>query len=152
MSFPSQYPNHLCPLLICYLYGSLVSHLRTETTHSLPEESFNADSDSSTDTLANATEKGGEGLWAGSQLGVVSGFQALSGARVTWVSGVDLFTDKFANEEISKYVYASPSFRCMILILLKGREIWKHNSCVMSQLGLSKSLWYGASKMVTIIS
>ncbi len=91
-----------------------------------PEESFAADSDSSTDTLADATEKGGEGLWVGSQLGVVSGFQALSGACVTWVGGVDLFTDKYANKEISKYVYASPSFYCMILILSKGREIWKH--------------------------
>ncbi|KAK0225051.1 Oligosaccharyltransferase 48 kDa subunit beta-domain-containing protein [Armillaria nabsnona] len=67
-----------------------------------PEESFAADSDSSTDTLADAAEKGGEGLWAGSQLGVVSSFQALSSARVTWVGGVDLFTDKFANKEISK--------------------------------------------------
>ncbi|KAK0225066.1 oligosaccharyl transferase beta subunit [Armillaria nabsnona] len=66
------------------------------------EESFAADPDSSTDTLADAAEKGGEGLWAGSQLGVVSGFQALSGAHVTWVGGVDLFTDKFANKEISK--------------------------------------------------
>ncbi|KAK0185906.1 oligosaccharyl transferase beta subunit [Armillaria mellea] len=69
-----------------------------------PEESFTADSDSSADTLADAAEKGGEGIWAGSQLGVVSGFQALSGARVTWVGGVDLFTDKFANKEISKGV------------------------------------------------
>ncbi|KAK0442910.1 oligosaccharyl transferase beta subunit [Armillaria borealis] len=45
-----------------------------------PEESFAADSDSSTDTLADAAEKGGEGVWA------------------------DLFTDKFANKEISKGV------------------------------------------------
>ncbi|PBK83755.1 hypothetical protein ARMGADRAFT_1037734 [Armillaria gallica] len=78
-----------------------------------PEEGFAADSDSSTDTLADAAKKGDEGLWAGSQLGVVSSFQALSGARVTWVGGVDLFTDKFANKEISKGVKSgNTQFAC----------------------------------------
>ncbi|SJL04776.1 uncharacterized protein ARMOST_08146 [Armillaria ostoyae] len=91
-----------------------------------PEESFAADSDSATDTFADAAEKGGEGLWAGSQLGVVSGFQVLNGARVAWVDGVDLFSDKFANKEISKYMYASSSFRCVILILSKECEIREH--------------------------
>jgi len=69
-----------------------------------PAESFAADSDGAADALVDATEKGGEGLWAGSQLSVATGFQALDGARVTWVGGVDMFSDKFANKEVSKGV------------------------------------------------
>lgn len=67
-----------------------------------PEERFAADSDSATDTFT-AAEKGGEGLWAGGQL-VVSGFQVLNGVCVASVGGVDFFSDKFANKEISRYV------------------------------------------------
>ncbi|PBK62845.1 hypothetical protein ARMSODRAFT_554629 [Armillaria solidipes] len=93
-----------------------------------PEESFAADSDSATDTFADAAEKGGEGLWAGSWLCVVSGFQVLNGARVACVGGVDLFSDKFASKEISKYMYASSSFRCVIFILSKGCEIREHTA------------------------
>ncbi|KAJ7180519.1 oligosaccharyl transferase beta subunit [Mycena filopes] len=69
-----------------------------------PAESFAADTDSGADALVDATEKGGEGLWAGSQLSVATGFQALGGARVTWVGGVDMFSDKFAKKEVSKGV------------------------------------------------
>ncbi|KAJ7504533.1 oligosaccharyl transferase beta subunit [Mycena galericulata] len=69
-----------------------------------PVESFAADSDGAADALVDATEKGGEGLWAGSQLSVATGFQALGGARATWVGGVDLFSDKFAQKEVSKGV------------------------------------------------
>ncbi|KAJ7634147.1 oligosaccharyl transferase beta subunit [Mycena polygramma] len=69
-----------------------------------PPESFAADSEGGADVLVDATEKGGEGLWAGSQLAVVAGFQALGGARVTWVGGADLFSDKFAKKEVSKGV------------------------------------------------
>ncbi len=67
-----------------------------------------------TDTLADAVEKGG---------GIVSG------ARVAWVSGVDLFSDTFAGREISKYVYAFSYFRGVILILSKECEIWQHIVC-----------------------
>lgn len=48
-----------------------------------------------------AAEKGGEGLWAGASLGVVTGFQAKSGARVTWVGGVSVFSDEFIEKEIA---------------------------------------------------
>jgi len=67
-------------------------------------ESFAADSteDSGADALVDAAEKGGEGLWAGSSMGVVSGFQTRDGARVTWVGGVELFSDVFARKELSK--------------------------------------------------
>jgi len=51
--------------------------------------------------LVDAIEKGGEGLWAGSELGVVTGFQARSGARVTWAGGVDVFSDAFAKAEVA---------------------------------------------------
>ena len=72
-----------------------------------PSESFaaEADSDSSADTLVDAAEKGGEGRWAGSQLGVVSGFQTRNGARALWVGGIDMFSDEFADKEVSKYVF-----------------------------------------------
>jgi oligosaccharyltransferase complex subunit beta len=73
---------------------------------SAPAESFAADSkeDATADSIVDAAEKGGEGLWAGSQMGVVTGFQARSGARATWVGGVDLFSDAFAQKELSKGV------------------------------------------------
>lgn len=69
-----------------------------------PPESFaaDADSDSGADALVDAAEKGGEGLWAGSKMGVVTGFQALGNARVTWVGGVKVFSDEFALKEVKK--------------------------------------------------
>lgn len=69
-----------------------------------PVESFAADSteDSGADALADAADKGGEGLWAGSSMAVVSGFQTKDGARVAWVGGVELFSDAFARKELSK--------------------------------------------------
>lgn len=68
-----------------------------------PPESFAADSDSDSgaDALVDAAERGGEGLWAGSQLGLVTGFQlARPGhGRALWVGGVSLFGDEFARGE-----------------------------------------------------
>ena len=71
-----------------------------------PPQSFasDGDSDSGSDALVEAAEKGGEGLWAGSQLSLVTGFQTLKNARATWVGGIDMFTDEFFNKEVSKYV------------------------------------------------
>ncbi|KAF8898247.1 oligosaccharyl transferase beta subunit [Gymnopilus junonius] len=70
-----------------------------------PAESFASEVDGgSADALVDAAEKGGEGLWAGSQLGIVTGFQALNGARVTWLGGVDLLTDELAQREVSNGV------------------------------------------------
>ncbi|KZT11101.1 dolichyl-diphosphooligosaccharide-protein glycosyltransferase [Laetiporus sulphureus 93-53] len=67
-----------------------------------PVESFAADSDSDSgaDALVDASEKGGEGLWAGSSLGLVAGFQTLGGGRATWVGSVDLFNDEFFKREL----------------------------------------------------
>ncbi|KAI0657230.1 dolichyl-diphosphooligosaccharide-protein glycosyltransferase [Cubamyces menziesii] len=69
-----------------------------------PPQSFasDGDSDSGSDALVEAAEKGGEGLWAGSQLSLVTGFQTLKNARATWVGGIDMFTDEFFNKEVSK--------------------------------------------------
>jgi oligosaccharyltransferase complex subunit beta len=69
-----------------------------------PAESFAADSteDSAADASVDAAEKGGEGLWAGSSMGVVSGFQTRDGGRVTWAGGVELFSDAFSRKELSK--------------------------------------------------
>ncbi|KAJ4475637.1 Dolichyl-diphosphooligosaccharide-protein glycosyltransferase [Lentinula aciculospora] len=85
-----------------------------------PLESFAADlTDASglvSDALADASEKGGEGLWAGSSLSVVAGFQTLVGggtghgadaglgendqARAVWVGGSSLFSDEFAKKQV----------------------------------------------------
>ncbi|CAL1703321.1 unnamed protein product [Somion occarium] len=54
--------------------------------------------------ILNAADKGGEGLWAGSQLGLVTGFHALGGPRVTWVGGVDIFSDEYIQKEVAKGV------------------------------------------------
>lgn len=68
-----------------------------------PPQSFASEVDGgAADAIVDAAERGGEGLWAGSQLSVVAGFQALNGARVTWVGGVDIFSDELAQKEVSK--------------------------------------------------
>jgi len=68
-----------------------------------PAESFAADSssDSGAEAVVDASEKGGEGLWAGSSLSVVTGFQTRDSGRVTWVGGVDMFSDAFATKEVA---------------------------------------------------
>ncbi|KZP32633.1 Dolichyl-diphosphooligosaccharide-protein glycosyltransferase subunit [Athelia psychrophila] len=67
-----------------------------------PAESFASDSteDSGADALVDASEKGGEGLWAGSATSVVTGFQTKDGSRVTWVGSVTLFSDEFAHKAL----------------------------------------------------
>ena len=45
--------------------------------------------------IVDSYEKGGDGLWAGSGMGVVSGFIATNGARVAFTGGVEMFSDKF---------------------------------------------------------
>ncbi|KAI0046906.1 dolichyl-diphosphooligosaccharide-protein glycosyltransferase [Auriscalpium vulgare] len=71
-----------------------------------PPESFAADTDkdAGAEAVVDAAEKGGEGLWAGSALGVVTGFQTRDSARVVWAGGVELFGDEFAKKEIEKGV------------------------------------------------
>lgn len=69
-----------------------------------PPHSFAGELDSPADVLVEAAEKGGEGLWAGSQLGIVTGFQALNNARVTFVGSAELFSDDFAQKEVRPYV------------------------------------------------
>ncbi|KAJ8585670.1 Dolichyl-diphosphooligosaccharide-protein glycosyltransferase [Rhizopogon salebrosus TDB-379] len=67
-----------------------------------PAESFAADStdDSGADGIVDATEKGGEGLWAGSQMGLVTGFQTNANSRVVFAGGIDLFSDEYARKEL----------------------------------------------------
>ncbi|KAI0093813.1 Dolichyl-diphosphooligosaccharide--protein glycosyltransferase subunit WBP1 [Irpex rosettiformis] len=69
-----------------------------------PSESFAADSttDSGAEGIVEAADKGGEGLWAGSQLALVAGFQAHGDTRVLWAGGVDMFSDEFAQKESAK--------------------------------------------------
>ena len=75
-----------------------------------PPEAFASDAtdDSGADALVEAAEKGGEGLWAGSSLGVVAGFQArdAKGARAAWVGGVEMFSDEYMRKEIEKCVHS----------------------------------------------
>jgi oligosaccharyltransferase complex subunit beta len=69
-----------------------------------PPESFAADSESDygADTIVDAAEKGGEGLWAGSQMGVVTGFQVSGDARAMFVGGIEVFSNDFAHREVEK--------------------------------------------------
>ena len=67
-----------------------------------PAESFasDTDSDANADVVFDSFERGGEGLWAGSSLGLVTGFQTRDNARITWVGGVHLFSDDYANKPL----------------------------------------------------
>lgn len=94
-----------------------------------PSESFAAETDGgSADALADAAERGGEGLWAGSQLGLVTGFQSLDGARITWVGGVEIFSDEFANKEVVKYVRIDKIYP-FSNIVLQGPQIRQRTVC-----------------------
>ncbi len=53
-------------------------------------------------------ERGGEGLWAGSSLGLVTGFQTRDNARITWVGGIELFSDDYANNPLPSCVEPVP--------------------------------------------
>ena len=65
-----------------------------------PAESFASDAttDSGADSVLEAADRGGEGLWAGTSLSLVTGFQGRNGARATWVGGAELFSDDFAKK------------------------------------------------------
>ncbi|KAG6332310.1 hypothetical protein ID866_6782 [Astraeus odoratus] len=65
-------------------------------------ECFGADSleDSGANALVDASEKLGEGLWAGSNLGLVTGFQTLKNSRVVFAGGITLFSDEYANKTL----------------------------------------------------
>ena len=67
-----------------------------------PPQSFASDAttDSGADSVLEAADRGGEGLWAGSSLSLVTGFQTRDGARTTWVGGVELFSDNFAKKNV----------------------------------------------------
>lgn len=89
-----------------------------------PAESFAAEADAGADAVADAAEREGEGLWAGSQIGVVAGFQVIGGARITWVGGPEVFSDAFAKKELSKCVWF-PFCLGPCSLLLQRRTIWK---------------------------
>lgn len=76
-----------------------------------PPEAVVADaegeSDASGDILVDEGERGVGALKAGTSLGTVVGFQARNNARVTWVGGVELFSDAFAQGEVAKGVKAA---------------------------------------------
>ncbi|EKM56048.1 uncharacterized protein PHACADRAFT_209545 [Phanerochaete carnosa HHB-10118-sp] len=67
-----------------------------------PAEAFAADttSDAGADAVVEAADRAGEGLWAGSSLALAAGFQATTGARATFVGGVEMFSNEFAQKEL----------------------------------------------------
>ncbi|KAG1856671.1 Dolichyl-diphosphooligosaccharide--protein glycosyltransferase subunit WBP1 [Suillus subalutaceus] len=71
-------------------------------TPGIPPVCFAADptSDTDSDALVTASEKGGEGLWAGSQMGLVTGFQTNVNSRVVFAGGVKMFSDEYAGKEL----------------------------------------------------
>jgi hypothetical protein len=79
-----------------------------------PSESFasDTDSDSGAEVLFEAAERGGEGLWAGCSLGIVTGFQTRDNSVwVTWVGDVELFSNEYAKESLPSCVNLSPHIR-----------------------------------------
>lgn len=94
-------PSNLPPVWFSGIPFSLQNNPLLFPILNAPAESFAADSenDSGAETVVQASEKGGEGLWAGSQLSLVAGFQTLGGVRATWVGGVDLFSNEYAQKE-----------------------------------------------------
>lgn len=68
-----------------------------------PPESFATDTtkDDEAEILVESSIKGGEGLWAGSSMGVVAGFQTKSGARIVLAGSIDMFSDKFATSKLA---------------------------------------------------
>lgn len=86
------------------LFSGIPLALATSTNPQLvpilyaPAQSFATDTtaDGEADALLDASERGGEGLWAGAHLAVLAGFQTKAGARVVWAGGVDMFGDEFS--------------------------------------------------------
>jgi len=111
-----------------------------------PPQSFASEIDGgSADLLVEAAEKGGEGLWAGSQLSLVTGFQTLTGSRITWVGGVSLFNDELAQKEVAKYVIFL-LWRHLPLIITVGTSSLEMPSLLVKLLhGLSKNPKYSVS-------
>lgn len=74
----------------------LVPILRASAT------SFAADStdDVGASAILEAAEKIGEGLWAGSHLGLVTGFQTTQNSRVVFAGSIDLFSDAYARKAL----------------------------------------------------
>lgn len=91
-----------------------------------PAEAFAADADAGPDALVDAAERAGEGLWAGSQLGVVTGFQVAGDARVAWVGGAELFSDAFAQKE---YQYVKFSLVQLFITSFQGCQIRECTVC-----------------------
>ncbi|KAF8602786.1 Dolichyl-diphosphooligosaccharide-protein glycosyltransferase 48kDa subunit [Ceratobasidium sp. AG-I] len=101
-SHPLVTPN-LPPILFSGTSFSLDNNPQVFSILRAPAESFAADSDddASAESVAETADRGGEGLWAGSSMSVVAGFQVAGGARATWVGGVSLFSDEFAKAEVA---------------------------------------------------
>jgi oligosaccharyltransferase complex subunit beta len=86
------------PILFSGINFALSSNPMLFPIISAPPESFASDTtkEDEAEILSQSAEKGGEGLWAGSSMGVVAGFQTKSGGRVVWTGGVEMFGDNFA--------------------------------------------------------
>ena len=115
------------------------------------------DSDSGAEVLFEAAERGGEGLWAGCSLGIVTGFQTRdNSARVTWIGGVELFSDEYAKKSLPSCV--SPSSRyCNVsniyfFFFSVARIQEMNNLRLISPLGRSKKVLCSASTARLITS
>lgn len=113
-----------------------------------PAESFASDGDSDlgAEALVDAAERGGEGLWAGHGLGIVTGFQTRdNNARVTWVGGIELFSDAYANKPLPSWVEPSSHFYTAYSLnfsffFLEARSLEMNNLRVTSLLGRSRKI------------
>lgn len=145
---PVLTPSNKAPILfsgVPFLLGDnpqIVDILRA------PAQSFASDteSDRGGDSVVEAAEKGGEGLWAGSQLGVVTGFQTRTGGRVLWTGGVSVFSDEFA-DAVFESVHNSVLFVRFILTNGFGAQSVEANN--LETLSLSRTSRRGRSRRIS---
>ncbi|KAG7093827.1 hypothetical protein E1B28_007466 [Marasmius oreades] len=98
--------NAKSPISFSGMSFALSNNPRLFPILSAPEESFAGDIDLTSNALADAVEKGGEGLWAGSKMAVAAGFQAKGGARVVWLGGSSLLSNRSPNHHFANDVAA----------------------------------------------
>ncbi|TEB19488.1 dolichyl-diphosphooligosaccharide-protein glycosyltransferase [Coprinellus micaceus] len=98
--------KHIEPVWFSGIPASLGSNPLLVPILRAPSESFASETtvtSGSADAVADSVERGGEGLWAGSSLSLVTGFQATNGARITFVGGAEIFSDELAQKETERH-------------------------------------------------
>ena len=94
--------KHIDPVWFSGIPQALGTNPRLVPILKAPKQSFAAEAavtSGSADALVESADKGGEGLWAGSSLSVVTGFQAANNARITFLGGPEILSNELAEKE-----------------------------------------------------